>query len=299
MLWPGLLGKNKYDFAKTYCDVKVVQGYQGQNFQDFSRGVRLEELNVLLRQSVMIRRLKENVLVELPPKRRQIIKLSLKRSDIVLAKASVLVKHGSSSDTSATKDTSLENLDEPDDSGVSCRLGNLSYQELGIAKLSGFREWLSIHPFIAESDGAAELDLTPRSSKMLIFAHHHKVLDGIQEFICEKGIPFVRIDGNTLPRDRQSAVQSFQSSNEVKVAIIGITAGGVGLDFSSAQNVVFMELPQSPSLMLQAEDRAHRRGQTSAVNIYIFCAKDTIDESHWQKFEQEAALCIIDNKWKI
>ncbi|KAK4841748.1 hypothetical protein QYF36_009801 [Acer negundo] len=286
MLWPGLLGKNKYDFAKTYCDVKVVQGYQGQNFQDFSRGVRLEELHVLLKQSVMIRRLKENVLVELPPKRRQIIKLSLKRSDIVLAKASVLVNQGSSSETNATKDTSLENLDEPDDSGVSCQLGKLSYQELGIAKLSGFREWLSIHPFIAESNGAAELDLTPRSSKMLIFAHHHKVLDGIQEFICEKGIPFVRIDGTTLPRDRQSAVQSFQSSNEVKVAIIGITAGGVGLDFSSAQNVVFLELPQSPSLMLQAEDRAHRRGQTSAVNIYIFCAKDTIDESHWQNLNK-------------
>ncbi|KAK2655549.1 hypothetical protein Ddye_008601 [Dipteronia dyeriana] len=286
MLWPGLLGKNKYDFAKTYCDVKVVQGYQGQNFQDFSRGVRLEELNVLLKQSVMIRRLKENVLVELPPKRRQIIKLSLKRSDIVLAKASVLVKHGSSSETNATKDTSLGNLDEPDDSGAPCRLGKLSYQELGIAKLSGFCEWLSIHPFIAESDGAAELDLTPRSSKMLIFAHHHKVLDGIQEFICQKGIPFVRIDGNTLPRDRQSAVQSFQSSNEVKVAIIGITAGGVGLDFSSAQNVVFLELPQSPSLMLQAEDRAHRRGQTSAVNIYIFCAKETIDESHWQNLNR-------------
>ncbi|KAL5746769.1 hypothetical protein ACOSQ2_024066 [Xanthoceras sorbifolium] len=282
MLWPGLLGKNKYDFAKTYCDVKVVQGYQGQRFQDFSRGVRLEELNVLLKQSVMIRRLKEHVLVQLPPKRRQIIRLSLKRSDIVLAKASV----GVNSETNATKDTSFENLDDPDDSGVSCRLQKLSYQELGIAKLSGFCEWLSIHPFIAESDGAAELELTASCSKMIIFAHHHKVLDGIQEFICEKGIPFVRIDGNTLPRDRQSAVQSFRLSNEVKVAIIGITAGGVGLDFSSAQNVVFLELPQSPSLMLQAEDRAHRRGQTSAVNIYIFCAKDTIDESHWQNLNK-------------
>lgn len=72
----------------------------------------------------------------------------------------------------------------------------------------------------------------------------------------------------------------------VKVAIIGITAGGVGLDFSAAQNVVFLELPKSASELLQAEDRAHRRGQTNAVNIYIFCGKNTSDESHWLQLNQ-------------
>uniref|UniRef100_A0A6N2LUF3 Helicase C-terminal domain-containing protein n=1 Tax=Salix viminalis TaxID=40686 RepID=A0A6N2LUF3_SALVM len=106
------------------------------------------------------------------------------------------------------------------------------------------------------------------------------------EFVCEKGVGFVRIDGNTLASDRQNAVSSFQSSDKVKIAIISITAGGVGLDFSSAQNVVFLELPQSPSLMLQAEDRAHRRGQSNAVNIYIFCAKDTLDETRWQNLNK-------------
>ncbi|KAF8668647.1 hypothetical protein HU200_051823 [Digitaria exilis] len=91
-----------------------------------------------------------------------------------------------------------------------------------------------------------------RCQKTIIFAHHLKVLDGIQ----------------------------------VKVAIIGITAGGVGLDFSSAQNVVFVELPKSASELLQAEDRAHGRGQTNAVNIYIFCGKNTSDESHWLQLNQ-------------
>jgi len=49
--------------------------------------------------------------------------------------------------------------------------GKLSYQELGIAKLSGFREWLALHPIVSGSENA---------SKMIIFAHHHKVLDGVQ-----------------------------------------------------------------------------------------------------------------------
>ncbi|XP_022634758.1 SWI/SNF-related matrix-associated actin-dependent regulator of chromatin subfamily A-like protein 1 [Vigna radiata var. radiata] len=237
---PGLLGKTKYEFAKTYCNLKYIKGNQGKYFanggimvQDYSKGVRLEELNVLLKQTVMIRRLKEHVMLQLPPKRRQIIRLLIKRSDIVAAKTAIGVISIDATERES-EDTALENLDETD--------GKLSYQELGIAKLSGFREWLALHPIVAGSENA---------SKMIIFAHHHRVLDGVQEFVCEKGISFVRIDGNTLARDRQSAVVSFRSSPEVKIAIIGILAAGFGLDFSTAQDVVFLELPQSPTLMLQ------------------------------------------------
>ncbi|XP_024170416.1 DNA annealing helicase and endonuclease ZRANB3 isoform X3 [Rosa chinensis] len=276
MLWPGLLGRDKFKFGETYCDAKYVRGVQGKVFQDFSKGTRLEELNMLLTRTVMIRRLKEHVLSQLPPKRRQIIQVVLKKSDIVSAKAAIRV--GKSHD----EDVSSEHLDELNDSMGCCISKQLSHQELGIAKLAGFREWLSIHPVIAEADGVAKLESDSSSHKMLIFAHHHKVLDGVQEFIIHKEIDFVRIDGNTLATDRQLAVRKFQLSSEVKIAIVGITAGGVGLDFSSATHVVFLELPQSPSLMLQAEDRAHRRGQTNAVNIYFFSGKDTIDESHWQ-----------------
>ncbi|KAI5569017.1 hypothetical protein BDE02_12G050900 [Populus trichocarpa] len=278
MLWPGLLGQNKYDFAKTYCALRVVRTYEGKGFQDFSKGIRLEELNVLLRQTVMIRRLKEHVLKQLPPKRRQIIRLLLKRSDIISAKAACggLVNHDAS-ERNAAEVINSENIDGSDESGGCCRSKKLSYQELGIAKLSGFCEWLSIHPLISESDGVAKLDVNHSSQKMIIFAHHLKVLDGVQEFVHEKGVGFVRIDGNTLASDRQNAVLSFQSSNKVKIAIIGITAGGVGLDFSSAQNVVFLELPQSPSLMLQ----------------------DTMDETCWQNLNKSLhrVSSITDGKY--
>ncbi|KFK25159.1 hypothetical protein AALP_AA8G073500 [Arabis alpina] len=313
MLWPGLLGKDKYEFAKTYCEVGLVRGIQGKNFQDFSKGTRLQELNVLLNQAVMIRRLKKHVLTQLPPKRRQIVTILLKKSDIALAMAIVSEANQKVIEQNATiaevtenshepKDiaqkasgsskaghVNAEDLDDPKDSDKDNQLcGKLSYQQLGVAKLSAFREWLSLHPLLARSDYTREeIDEDPSSTKMVIFAHHHKVLDGIQEFICDKGIGFVRIDGTTLPRDRQLAVQSFQYSSDVKVAIIGVEAGGVGLNFSAAQNVVFLELPKTPSLMLQAEDRAHRRGQTSAVNVYIFCAKDTMDESNWQNLNKK------------
>jgi SNF2 family DNA or RNA helicase len=306
MLWPGLLGKDKYEFAKTYCEVGLVRGIQGKIFQDFSKGTRLLELNILLNQTVMIRRLKQHLLTQLPPKRRQIVTILLKKSDIALAMAIVseakkqkdgaiaeVTEKSHEPDQNARGSNeaghvNAENSDGPNSDKENQLCGKLSYQQLGIAKLSAFREWLSLHPLLSGLDYTPEeIDGDRSSTKMVVFAHHHKVLDGIQEFICDKGIGFVRIDGTTLPRDRQLAVQSFQFSSEVKIAIIGVEAGGVGLDFSAAQNVVFLELPKTPSLLLQAEDRAHRRGQTSAVNVYIFCAKDTMDESNWQNLNKK------------
>ncbi|KAL8118157.1 uncharacterized protein LOC141723593 [Apium graveolens] len=323
MLWPGLLGKDKYEFAKNYCSVKSVHGFQGKVYKDYSRGVRLEELNVLLKQSVMIRRLKEDVLMQLPPKRRQIISLVLKRSDFNFAGCVAEVVEDTSTnkntedesldiadkpnnvesagsvaevveDTSTNKNTEDESLDIADkpnnveSAGDACCKFSIKItdQELAMAKLSGFREWLSIHPVIAELNADEYTESNSSSHKMIIFAHHHKVLDAVQEFICEKGIEFVRIDGNTHERDRQLYVQSFQSSKQIKIALVGILAGGTGLNLSAAHNVVFLELPKEPAHLLQAEDRAHRRGQTKAVNIYIFCAKDTSDESRWQKLNK-------------
>ncbi|PIA39461.1 hypothetical protein AQUCO_02600129v1 [Aquilegia coerulea] len=308
ILWPGLLGTNKYEFAKTYCEARRVQGSQGKVFQDFSKGVRLVELNVLLKQTVMKRRLKEHLLKELPPKRRQIVSLVLTRSDINIAMAAKKAGEVSSKRSRQELQPETSNCSSKDDAdvfrnsesssdsedGSSLKSSmQLSYEELGIAKLSGFHKWLSLHPIVTESECERQSDIDNISHKMIIFAHHLKVLDGVQNFICERDIKFVRIDGSTLARDRQSAVQEFRSSPEVKVAIIGITAGGVGIDFSSAQNVVFLELPKSVSEMLQAEDRAHRRGQTNAVNIYIFCAKDTSDVVHWQNLNK--SLCRVSS----
>ncbi|CAL5083902.1 unnamed protein product [Urochloa decumbens] len=298
MLWPHMLGYNKFDYAKKYCPPHVARSYQGKLFKDYSKGTRLTELNVLLSQTVMIRRLKEHLLNELPPKRRQIIRLKLKAPDIRTATSSSIKEMNSissngtlavdmpSNSNDKSKIDDDENTKDEEDDGCKKSPRHLTPQEIGIAKLSRFSEWFSNH-FIVNGLGPND-NLDPQSScqKTIIFAHHLKVLDGIQVFVTENGIKFVRIDGSTHQRERKEAVDSFRLDPEVKVAIIGITAGGVGLDFSSAQNVVFVELPKSASELLQAEDRAHRRGQTNAVNIYIFCAKNTSDESHWLQLNQ-------------
>ncbi|KAK6153464.1 hypothetical protein DH2020_013103 [Rehmannia glutinosa] len=282
---PGLLGQNKYEFAKTYCSVKFVRGCQGKVFQDFSKGIRLEELNVLLKQSVMIRRLKEHVLLQLPPKRRQIIKLVLRRSDINSAMETLGLENVDASTDNNAENAPLHVSDEGQNSDMNKKLSK-KLSALGLAKLPGFFEWLSIHPIMVEVDGEETTGESSSSHKMIIFAYHHKVLDGVQAFLCEKGIQFVRIDCTVTGNDRQSAIQSFQSSKEVKIALIGIRAGSSGLNLTSADNVVFLELPMTPGDIQQAEDRAHRHGQKRLVNVYIFCAKDTSDELQWQQLNR-------------
>lgn len=300
ILWPGLLGKDKIAFAKTYCSMSSSRTSQGIVYQDFSKGIRLEELNVLLKQTVMIRRLKEHVLMQLPPIRRQIINLVLKKSDLDSA---IAICSRANDDAFTENDVedgpSDENKhdDKKDDAGRNS--SKPSNQAIGIAKLSGFLEWLLMHPIIAESDDE-KFESSQSSHKMIIFAHHHKVTDRIQEFLCEKGIKFVRIDArDASARDRQQAIHSFQHSKEVKIALVGILAGSSGLDLSAAQNVVFLELPEKISDFQQAESRAHRRGQTKAVNVYIFCAKDTSDESHWRRLNRSLhrTSSTVDGKY--
>jgi len=301
MLWPGLLGKDKYEFARNYCSMKSVQVSQGRCYKDFSKGIRLQELNVLLRETIMVRRLKQNVLAQLPPKRRQVIRLMLSSPDISLARASTaqddrragenvcecgFTSKGScdcEDDDNDDESGEFDNSEDLQDAGGPKKLSkSLSHQEVGLAKLRSFQEWLFNHPLFADSEGTDVVDKDLSPQKMVVFGHHLRVLDGIQAAVCQKGLEFVRIDGSTLSKDRQAAVQAFRSRPEVKMAIIGITAGGVGLDFSTAQSVAFVEMPKSASEMIQAEDRAHRRGQMNAVNIYVFCAKDTSDESQWR-----------------
>ncbi|KAK8686217.1 hypothetical protein V6N13_125244 [Hibiscus sabdariffa] len=129
---------------------------------------------------LQIRRLKEHVLVQLPPKRRQLIRLHLKRSDIASAKAAVSFSNADAFVNNASKDIDTEKLDGDHDAINICNAGELSPQELGVAKLRGFREWFSIHQLTSNPDGAEESDLNSSTHKMIIFAHHHKVLDGIQ-----------------------------------------------------------------------------------------------------------------------
>lgn len=97
----------------------------------------------------------------------------------------------------------------------------------------------------------------------------------------KKKVGSIRIDGSTPAVARQALVTDFQEKDAIKAAVLSIRAGGVGLTLTAASTVIFAELSWTPGDLIQAEDRAHRIGQVSSVNIYYLLANDTVDDIIW------------------
>ncbi|XP_058083597.1 uncharacterized protein LOC131231432 isoform X5 [Magnolia sinica] len=117
--------------------------------------------------------------------------------------------------------------------------------------------------------------------KFLIFAHHQSMINSIHQFLLKKKVGCIRIDGTTPSSSRQALVSDFQERENIRAAVLSIKAGGVGLTLTAASTVIFAELSWTPGDIIQAEDRAHRIGQVSSVNIYYLLANDTVDDIIW------------------
>uniref|UniRef100_A0A8C6Y019 SWI/SNF-related matrix-associated actin-dependent regulator of chromatin subfamily A-like protein 1 n=1 Tax=Naja naja TaxID=35670 RepID=A0A8C6Y019_NAJNA len=232
-----------HEFGVRYCDAK-----QRPWGWDYSGSSNLGELKLLLEETVMIRRLKSDVLSQLPAKQRKMV---------------VVTPEGINTRTKAelTKQEQKEAL-------------IVFYNKTSEAKIHCILEYI--------------LDLLESGrQKFLVFAHHKLILDAISEELEKKNVGFIRIDGSTPSAERQSLSQEFQFSEKLPVAILSLTAANMGLTLSSADLVVFTELFWNPGVLMQAEDRAHRIGQTSSVDIHYLVAKGTADDYLWPLIEKK------------
>jgi len=93
------------------------------------------------------------------------------------------------------------------------------------------------------------------------------------------GLSFLRLDGSSRIEDRQSIVDQFQDeSSSLQIILVSLKAGGTGLNLTAADKVVLMDLSFNPQDNRQAEDRAHRLGQTRPVSVHYMVTSDTIEE---------------------
>ncbi|KAG2647060.1 hypothetical protein PVAP13_2KG535330 [Panicum virgatum] len=97
----------------------------------------------------------------------------------------------------------------------------------------------------------------------------------------KKKVKCIRIDGQTPVTTRQTLVTDFQNKDGIKAAVLSIKSGGYGLTLTAASTVIFAELSWTPGDIIQAEDRAHRIGQVSSVNVYYLLSHGTIDDFIW------------------
>lgn len=132
--------------------------------------------------------------------------------------------------------------------------------------------------------------LRARNSRVLIFTQMAKVLDVLESFLNLHTYRYLRLDGTTKTDDRQKVVQRFNSDKRIFCMILTTRAGGVGLNLTGADSVVFYDTDYNPAIDNQAQDRAHRIGQTKPVNIYRLVSQDTVEENILRRANEKRSL---------
>jgi hypothetical protein len=146
-----------------------------------------------------------------------------------------------------------------------------------------------------------------KHAKIVVFAHHRDVLNGIQNgleqfylkeqkcaqnqpsspampkrpavLVQKQEPPYLRIDGLTPSKVREQHLRAFARCPSVRVILISVTASAVGIDLTAASYAFFAELPPDATWLRQAEDRLHRRGQSKNITSYVLLAHDTMKKT--------------------
>ena len=237
-----------FPYVKRFCAAHQFTPYAGATpVWDFSGASNLEELQAKLRSTVMIRRLKADVLAELPPKERQIV---------------VLPAEGKYNAATLQRDfqTAVNALEIGDTAAFT----EFSAQrhEQALAKSPRIVEF--VQDILESNDGR----------KLILFAHHKDV---IASFVAAFPLVAVQLTGDDSAQERQDAVDAFQNDPKVRLFIGSIMASGVGLTLTAASHVIFAEEDWVPANVTQAEDRAHRIGQLDSVLVQHVVVDGTLD----------------------
>jgi len=274
------LGADYYKYIYTWCN--AYRDRFGMRI-GYPTKEQAQKLQAILRESIMIRRMKMDVLKELPTKRRQVVVLDVdsvldavikkekeKKKEIKQAvkEAKEAVKQAGN-DEKAYKEA-IQKLKE-------VRLGNLA----DIAKLRHETALAKVPHTIQYIDMLLE-----NVDKLVVFTYHKDVLDQIYQNYKDMA---VTVSGDNTTQERQEAVQRFQTDDNVRLFLGTIGAAGTGITLTRASHVLFVELDWTPANLAQAEDRVHRIGQQDSVSIYYLVVDRSIDsklaKTHIKKLE--------------
>jgi len=245
-------------FAFRYCDAK-----QGPHGWDFNGASNTGELNALLCKHAMLRRLKTDVLKELPPKVYRTLPLEFDRAEydrVELAFNGINWRAGMEAIIRMGG-----NVPKSDDAIVAIQ----KLREIAaLGKLDSAVEWIK--------------DYCEQGEKLVVFAHNRQVIETINTEL-KKDIDYLGavgvIYGGVSDEARADAVLNFQNDPNMRVIIVGITAGGFGLTLTAAKAVAFVQLPWTPGEIGQCVDRIHRIGQDAeSVTVFNLVAEGTIEE---------------------
>lgn len=262
---------NQEGFAERYCNAQKTRfGW------DVDGSSNLDELQNKLRESIMIRRKKEDVLNELPEKRRIEVPLEIdNRNEYETAQRQFK--------TWMEENDPLSNWE---DAQVVVKIEKLK-QLAWKGKYEQMVNWLD--------------DMLEQDGKTVVFAHHKELQKKLYKRYEDNA---VHITGGMDSNERQDMIDQFSNDEDVELCIASLRAAGVGINLQVSSRAVFTEIGWTPSEHNQAEDRIHRIGQDKQVDIYYLMAENTIEEDIFnlinekQKKIDEAIDGIIDDSKK-
>jgi SWI/SNF-related matrix-associated actin-dependent regulator 1 of chromatin subfamily A len=237
-------------YHRKYCDAEVVDDHINT-----TGASNLDELQRLLRGSCMVRRLKKDVLKELPPKRRRVVPLEIKGGEKILKREKELAEN---------EDTA---------SGFRLDVSGLGGFKVTFEEVTTLRHDTGVLKITAAA--LHILDVLEAQQQVIVFCVHHDVTDGVMKVLADADIMVGHVDGRNT-KDRQQVVDDFQAG-KLRAIVVG-KAGWVGITLTAAYYEVFVEHDWTPANMKQAEDRAHRIGQLESVNVDYLVLANSIDE---------------------
>ena len=150
----------------------------------------------------------------------------------------------------------------------------------------------SMNRFITDSGKLSKLDemlvdLQKNDHRVLIYFQMTKMMDLMEEYLTFRQYQFIRLDGSSKLDDRRDLVHDWQTKPELFIFLLSTRAGGLGINLTAADTVIFYDSDWNPTIDSQAMDRAHRLGQTKQVTVYRMVVRGTIEERMRDRAKQK------------
>ncbi|GAB5360182.1 hypothetical protein AAMO2058_000605600 [Amorphochlora amoebiformis] len=288
---------------------KIISGEKDGKF--------LSKLHAIL-DPFLLRRLKSDVEIDLPPKREYVVyaqmtELQVRLSEAILNdKLRSFLKHFSRNYTWAETNpySRIEN------SLIQMRkICNHPYLFIApllpppstTQPLKKDLELLLDHRIVSECGKMILLDrmlriLKENGNKVIVFCQMTRVMDIIEDYLGYNNYTYCRIDGNTPFDIRESEILRFNTDPSVFIFILSTRAGGLGINLSAGDTVIIYDSDANPQQDLQAQDRVHRIGQTQNVAVYRFITHNSVEVKIHERAtrkRQLELLAINRNRFKV
>ncbi|OAA58384.1 tbp associated factor [Niveomyces insectorum RCEF 264] len=327
-LMPGFLGAEKVFMDRFAKPIAASRFSKASSKEQEAGALAIEALHKQV-LPFLLRRLKEEVLEDLPPKILQnyycdLSDLQKKLFDDFTRRESKKIAEEAGREDKEAKQHIFQALQYMrklcNSPALVMRPGHRMYDETQrllerqgssiedpnhAPKLTALRDLLVDCGIGVEADGDASandpLYQPIKPHRALIFCQMKEMLDMVQNTVLKRMLPsvaYLRLDGSVEANRRQDIVNRFNSDPSYDVLLLTTSVGGLGLNLTGADTVIFVEHDWNPQRDLQAMDRAHRIGQKKVVNVYRLITRGTLEEKilSLQRFKIDVASTVVNQQ---